>query len=111
VNVPFAFETATGQYFTPGVYTIRTDRAETMLIQGKAASGMAIMQLANDGQPAKAGKAVFTRYGDKYFLRAVWVIGNTSHVLCNESKAERRLQVAGNPAPNNVQLALLDTAR
>ena len=28
VNVPFAFESATGQYFTPGVYTIRMDRIQ-----------------------------------------------------------------------------------
>jgi hypothetical protein len=111
VNVPFAFETAAGQHFTAGVYTIRTDRAETMLIEGKSTSGLAMTQLANDGQRAKAGKAVFTKYGDKYFLRAVWVRGNSSHLVCNESKAERRLQVAGNQAPNNVQLALLDTAR
>ncbi len=111
VNVPFAFATTMGQHFTAGVYTIRMDRAETMLIQGKSTSGMAITQLANDGRPAKTGKAVFTRYGDKYFLREVWVTGNSGHLLCNESKAERRLQVAGNQAPSNVQLALLDTAR
>jgi hypothetical protein len=111
VNVPFAFETATGQYFAAGVYTIRMDRAETMVIQGKSNSGLAMTQLANDGQPAKTGKAVFTKYGEKYFLREVWVTGNSGHLLCNESKAERRLQVARNQAPSNVQLALLDTAR
>jgi hypothetical protein len=111
VNVPFAFETATGQYFTAGVYTIRMDRAESMLIQGTSKSGLAITQLANDGKPAEKGKAVFTRYGEKYFLHEVWVTGNSSHLLCNESKAERRLQVAGIQAPSNVQLALLETAR
>jgi hypothetical protein len=111
VNVPFAFQTTTGQHFTAGVYTIRMDRAATMLIQGTSTSGLTITQLANDRQAAKAGKAVFTRYGDKYFLRSVWVTGNNSHLVCNESKAEKRLEVAGIQAPSNVQLALLETAR
>jgi hypothetical protein len=111
VNVPFAFESATGQYFTPGVYTIRMNRTQSMLIQGTSKSGLATTQLANDGKPAEKGKAVFTKYGDKYFLREVWATGNSSHLLCNESKAERRLQVAGIQAPSNVQLALLETAR
>jgi hypothetical protein len=111
VNVPFAFQTAMGQHFTAGVYTIRMDRAEIMLIQGTSKSGLAITQLANDGKPAEKGKAVFTKYGEKYFLREVWVRGNSSHLLCNESKAERRLQVAAIQAPSNVQLALLETAR
>ncbi len=111
VNVPFAFEIATGQYFTPGVYTIHMDSAQSMIVQGTSKSGLAITQLANDGKPAKKGKAVFTRYGEKYFLREVWVTGNSSHLLCNESKAERRLQVAANQGPTNVQLALLETAR
>ncbi len=111
VNVPFAFQSATGQHFTAGVYTIRMDRAETLLIQGKSASGLAITQLANDGRPGKTSKAVFTRYGDRYFLREVWITGNSSHLVCNKSKAERRSQVAVNRAPNYVQLALLDPAR
>jgi hypothetical protein len=111
VNVPFAFEIATGQYFTPGVYTIHMDSAQSMIVQGTSKSGLAITQLANDGKPAEKGKAVFTRYGEKYFLREVWVTGNSSHLLCNESKAERRLQVAAIQGPTNVQLALLETAR
>jgi hypothetical protein len=110
-NVPFAFETATGQHFTAGVYTIRMDHAGTTVIQGKSTSGLAMTQFANDRQQAKAAKAVFTKYGDKYFLREVWVTGNSSHLLFQESKAERRMQVAGNQTPSNVQLALLDTAR
>jgi len=111
VIVPFAFQTAAGQSFAPGVYTIRSEGSATMLIQGASTSGLAMTQLANDGQQAEAGKAVFTKYGDKYFLRSVWVAGNSSHLLMNESKAEKRLQVAGNQTPGNVQLALLEPAR
>ena len=50
-------------------------------------------QMASDGLPATQGKAVFTHYGDQYFLRSVWVAGNTSHLICNSSKAERKSQI------------------
>jgi hypothetical protein len=69
-----------------------------------------LTQLAGDGLPAANGKAVFTRYGGRYFLRAVWVVGNNSHLLCATSKVERQLQVAAGKTPAAVELALLKTA-
>ena len=45
VNVPFAFEIATGQYFTPGVYTIHMDSAQSMIVQGTSKSGLAITRV------------------------------------------------------------------
>jgi hypothetical protein len=109
MNVPFAFETATGQQFDPGVYTIRMNGQQTMLIRGTASSGLVMIQMASDGLPATRGKAVFTHYGDKYFLRAVWVDGNNSHLVCGRSKGERELQVASGKNPTAVELALLQT--
>ena len=110
VDVPFAFETVTGQHFAPGVYTIRMNGADTMLIQGQSTSGLAMTQLANDGPRATAGKAVFTKYGDKYFLRSVWVAGNSSHLLFSQSKAEKRAQLAEIKTRSDVQIALLEPA-
>jgi hypothetical protein len=110
INIPFAFETSMGQHFAPGVYTISMNGEQTMLIRG-ATSGLMITQLANDGLPAVKGKAVFTHYGDKYFLRAVWVAGNNSHLFCGRSKAEHQLQVAAAKTPTAVELALLQTGR
>jgi hypothetical protein len=75
MKVPFAFETASGQRFEPGVYTIRIAGQQTLLIRGKATVGLAMTQLANDGLPATQGKAVFTHYGNQYFLHAVSVAG------------------------------------
>jgi hypothetical protein len=110
MKVPFAFETAGGKQFAPGIYTIRMNGQQTMLIQG-ATSGLALTQLANDSLPATKGKAVFTHYGDKYFLRAVWVAGNNSHLICARSKAEREMEVATGKMPTAVELALLQTGR
>lgn len=106
VDVPFAFQTATGQHFAPGVYTITID-GQTLMIRGKSEVGLTLTQLAYDGQPATKGKAVFALRGDRYFLRAVWVAGNSSHLLCNTSKAERAVEIAEGQESKLVELALL----
>ena len=89
MNVPFAFQIASGQHFAPGVYTIQMNDAQTARIRSNTSSGVILTQLASDGMPATKGKAVFTHYGDQYYLRTVWVDGETSHLICGKSKAER----------------------
>jgi hypothetical protein len=111
MNVPFAFQTATGQHFAPGIYTIRMNSQQTMLIRSNTASGLAMTQLADDGLPATKGRAVFTHYGDHYFLRAVWVAGDSSHLVCGKLKAERESQIAAGKASTAVEVALLQTGR
>ncbi len=107
MKVPFAFQTASGQHFAPGVYTIRMNGQQSILIRGTKTSGLATTQLANDGLPATKGKAVFTHYGDQYFLHAVWVEGNASHLLFSSSKAQRQWQVAAVQKSTAVEVALL----
>jgi hypothetical protein len=111
MNVPFAFETASGQHFGPGVYTVRMIGQWTMRIEGTETSGMAIAQLAYEGRPATQGKAVFTHYGDRYFLRTVWVAGNSRHLLCSSSKAERQSQIAAVKTPSTIEVSLLQEGR
>jgi hypothetical protein len=113
MNVPFAFQTASGQHFAPGVYTISMNGPQSVLIRSNTTSGLTLAQLANDGLPATQGKAVFTHYGDQYFLRTVWVAGNTSHLICGRSKAEQESQIAaGKAKPNTaVEVALLKAGR
>jgi hypothetical protein len=111
MNVPFAFQIASGQHFAPGVYTIRMNSQQSMLIRSNTSSGLAMTQLANDGLPATQGKAVFTHYGDQYFLRTVWVAGTSSHLICDRSKAERQSQIAAGKASTAVEVALLKEGR
>jgi hypothetical protein len=111
MKVPFAFQTASGQNFAPGVYTIRMNGQHTMVIRGTKTSGVAMTQLANDGLPATRGKAVFTHYGDRYFLRAVWVAGEANHLICNSPKAERQSRIAAVKTSSTVELALLQEGR
>jgi hypothetical protein len=111
MNVPFAFQTTSGQHFAPGVYTIRMNGEQSMRIQSNTSEGLAITHLASDGLPATEGKAVFTHYGDQYFLRTVWVAGETSHLICGESKAERESQIAAGKTSTTVELAVLKAGR
>ena len=111
MTVPFAFQIASGQRLAPGIYTIRMNGEHSMLIRSDTASGVAMTQLANDGQPATQGKAVFTRYGDQYFLRSVSVRGNSSHLICDRSKAERQSQIASNHPSAPVEVATLKAGR
>jgi hypothetical protein len=111
IDVPFAFQTGSGQHFAPGVYTISMNGEQSMMIRSNTSAGMAMTQMANDGPPATQGKAVFTHYGDQYFLRSVWVAGNTSHLTCNSSKAERKSQIAAGKTSTAVEVALLQPGR
>jgi hypothetical protein len=106
MNVPFAFHTASGQTFAPGVYTMHMN-GQVMLIRGTETAGLAMTQLADDGLPATQGKAVFTHYGDQYFLHTVSVAGASSHLLFRTSKAERQSQIAAGKPEAAVEVGLL----
>jgi hypothetical protein len=112
VNVPFAFETSSGQHFQPGVYTIRINGSQTMVIRSTTSSGLAMIQSETyEGRPSPQGKAVFTHYGDKYYLRSVSVAGSSTRLLFAKSKEERETQIANGKTPSAVELALLQAGR
>jgi hypothetical protein len=112
VNVPFAFETASGQRFAPGVYTIRITGLDTMLIRGVNSSGLAMIEeQANEARPASEGKAIFIRYGDRFFLRSVSVPGSSTRLIFARSKNERETQLAADTRSSAIGLALLKAAR
>ena len=111
MNVPFAFQTASGQRFAPGIYTVNMNGPHSILIRNSTTSGMVLAQLANDQQPPAQGKAVFTHYGDQYFLRTVSVAGNASHLICSKSKAERESQIAAGKTNTTVEVAVLKAGR
>jgi hypothetical protein len=108
VNVPFAFDTAS-QHFDAGVYTIRTEGEHMLRFQGTSQSELVMTWVEDDAQPAKTGKAMFQKYGDRYFLSEISIAGKSCHLYFWPSEAEQELQVAGNKtAPMNVGLALVD---
>jgi hypothetical protein len=111
VNVPFAFETGY-HHFEPGSYTIRMESPNIVAIKGASGSGFVLTQSGGNLQPAAKSKVVFRKRGNQYFLGEIWVAEKSGHLDVIKSKAENRLQVAGqNSAPTGVELALLETAR
>ncbi len=112
INVPFAFETASGHHFAPGVYSVRMESLHTLLIRGNSDSAFATTTLEDHAQQVKTGKATFRRYGNQYFLSEITVAGTNCEVHLAKSKAENRAQVAAEKTPpTEVELALLETTR
>jgi hypothetical protein len=110
MNVPFAFETASGHHFAPGVYSVRMENLHTLLIRGDSDSALTMTTLEDNGQVAKTGEATFHRYGNQYFLSEITVAGRSRQIHFAKSKAENRAQVAQEQIPaTDVELALLET--
>jgi hypothetical protein len=112
VNVPFAFETASGHHFAPGVYSVRMEGLHTLLIRGASDSALTITTSEDNAQTAERGKATFHRYGSQYFLSEITIPGESRRIYFARSKAEKQVEVAGDKTtPTNVELALLETTR
>jgi len=113
INVPFAFETATGQHFNPCIYAIQIENAHTLQIKGQTASGLVMTTVDDNAQPSNAGKATFRKYGNQYFLSDIVIAGKSRRLSLLPAKMARQLQIAAQqtapPAP--VELALLGTGR
>jgi hypothetical protein len=112
VNVPFAFQTASGHHFNPGIYSIKMENVHTLLIRGDSDVALTSAIAEDNAQPAKTGQATFRRYGNEYFLTEITVQGESRSLHFAKSKEEKRVQIAlGDVAPTNVEVALLGTAR
>jgi hypothetical protein len=112
INVPFAFEIASGHHFAPGVYSVRMDSPHTLLIRGASDSALTMTSIEDHGRTAKSGYATFHKYGNEYFLSEITVAGRSREIHLSKSKAEGRAQVAAaKTPPSNVELALLETTR
>jgi hypothetical protein len=88
-DVPFAFSVG-GQSLPAGHYVVAAV-GDDIRISNSQTNGLFIpthgaMRTASDGT-----KLVFHRYGDTYFLSAVWVAGSTTGRELFRSRAEREL--------------------
>jgi hypothetical protein len=107
MNVPFTFEMGS-KHYPAGVYTIRMEDEHAILIRGTSVSGLALALVESNDSPAKHGRAVFHRYGDRYFLNAISITGKGRSVSIRRSKEEGELQIAAaKTKPANLEIALL----
>lgn len=114
VNVPFGFEYGSHHY-AAGTYKLGMPLEHFMSIQSSSSSGAALTMPDLDGKAAPKSKVVFRRYGGQYFLREVWIAGESTHLHCvptkQEVRAVRSLVAAADPAPTGLEVALLETQR
>jgi hypothetical protein len=117
VTVPFAFQVGS-THFAAGTYILSSPQDHLLYVQGGKRSAFSISSHEWNGTPARSSEVIFHRYGNQYFLNAVWMQGETDHLTCPQSKAEReakrslrddeRASVADH---TNVEVALVESPR
>lgn len=90
VNVPFDFSVA-GETFPSGNYVIASGN-DMIRIFNAHTRGLFVPTHAASRTRAEGSKLVFHRYGNSYFLAAVWITGNTTGKELFASSAERELK-------------------
>jgi hypothetical protein len=113
VTVPFGFQTST-QYLPAGTYKITRESSHLLLLKGPGrAGGFVVTTDAYRAQPADRGTVVFERYGNRYFLRQVWMAGSGQGLVCAKSRTEKEiLQTRDEHATvGSVELALISLNR
>jgi hypothetical protein len=106
-TIPFAFQTDK-QILPAGAYRIDVASSHVLLLKGPGnAEGFIVMDDAYKTLTPTHGSMVFDRYGDRYFLRQVWVAGSGHGYECPKGRAEKKvLQARNRQAPNSTELAL-----
>jgi len=89
VDVPFAF-VAGGQTLHAGHYIVAA-MDDTVRIFNSQTSGIFLPTHSASRNASDGTKLVFHRYGDTYFLSAMWIGGNAIGRELPRSKAERAL--------------------
>jgi len=90
VDVPFTF-VVSGQTLPAGHYIVKNSDHAHIRIFSSGTTGLYVDTHAAERSDADGSKLVFHRYGDTYFLAAVWITGNTTGRELFRSPAEREL--------------------
>jgi hypothetical protein len=108
VNIPFAF--TAGQMTLPaGEYRIQKvgDNSPALLIQRTDRSAAElVMSMAvdtNRKQPEQS-KAVFHKYGERYFLAQIWTTGLQGRQLLESAKEKEQALVAHDQRPEQITI-------
>ncbi len=109
VKVPFPFHNGS-QILPAGEYTVSLNSDHLILLRGPSGGGFAMTNPEEARTPSKNSRISFRKYGDRYFVHEVWLIGSNTGVECVKTKSEKRAQteeIAKNAvAPSDVELAM-----
>ncbi len=113
VNVPFGFDFGP-RHFEAGKYSVRIQTDELMAIRDGSDVGLAFFMKERNSIPSNRNKIVFRKYGDKYFIREIWVAGSGEHLYFYKTPAEKsaeKMYLASNRVlPENIELASVLTS-
>lgn len=109
-TVPFDF-TVGSAHVAAGTYTISSasERSSGAIVLRNDTGKVTILAMAYaDGKQSQAGKLVFDKWGDQYFLREILCANVDMNLELPVSKAEKRVgsQEASLPHDNQVFIAL-----
>jgi hypothetical protein len=117
VDIPFAFDFGS-THLAPGTYFLSDPQEHILSVRGASGIALAMNWREASLSPVTEGKVVFSMVGGRYFLREVWVKGQTDHLRFPESKAELRVRKSQQEAnhaaivtPSTVEIALLQNPR
>ena len=108
VDVPFAFQDGS-RTFPAGSYRIRATGENMIVLQSKDSDQVKLLMTVEERSLAAsdAGKLVFHKYGDQYFLSDIWLADSTvgRQVLTSRAEKNLRRSPANRQAPG-AQIAL-----
>ena len=93
-DIPFNFVVGDTQ-LQSGEYHVKQLRPGVIQVQGKVTRSSAIVMTTGvqTGKTSDVGKLVFNRYGDSYFLSAIWEPSSITGRQLRKSRLEREVAV------------------
>ena len=106
-DVPFAFNVGT-KHLPAGTYEIkRADFDSNFVMVSNRNTGDTVLSLFQRETPGHVNhKLIFHHRGNQYFLAEIWGGEGNAGMAIPATKAEREVEVAGNPATQNIEIAL-----
>ena len=100
-NIPFGFMVGS-EAFPAGVYSVARvgNGADALVLRSSDGRKSAVFLTIGTSSLEARDKAsqVFNRYGDQYFLKEVWTVGDLTGRQLLPSRAEREINLAMNQA-------------
>ena len=107
VVVPFAFNCGPS-HMAAGTYLI-SNNGHIALIRGTKTTGNAMTMTFQNDRAYEPGRALFTRVGERYTLKDLWVAGQPEHLHFVNPKLKTRPERASiEQRPQDVEVALLE---
>jgi hypothetical protein len=106
-DVPFAFNVGT-THMPAGTYKIkRADFDTNFIMVSNINTGDTVLSLFQRETPSHVShKLIFHHRGNQYFLAEIWGGDGSAGMAMPATKAEQQVEVARNPTPQNIEIAL-----